>query len=116
MMDQNELLPYLNSEKIIRDLAGQISKDIGIDNFSIQAVQPSPLAFQELFEQLLPLIQELEITNKPKLNFILNRTDISENQLIQALKSNAKKSYSTVISELIIKRELQKVVIRNLYS
>lgn len=115
-MDQNALLPYLNSEKIIRDLSGQISKDIGIDNFSIQAVQPSPLAFQELFEQLLPLIQELEVTNKPKLNFILNRTDISENQLIQALKSNANKSYSSVICELIIKRELQKVVIRNLYS
>jgi hypothetical protein len=47
---------------------------------------------------------------------LLYRIDISEAQLKRYLNENKNESYFNVIAELIIKRVLQKVVIRQHYK
>ena len=114
-MEENKLLPYLHNEKILADLSVQLTKDIALENFAVATVLPSPTAFTQLFNQVLPLIEKLETENKARLNFILNRTDISEAQLRQAIQKNKTLTYAQLVTELIIKRELQKVVIRYMH-
>ena len=112
-MEEKKLNLYLSNEKILDELCQQLTKDIGVEGFVVSVIFPSQTVFKQLFQQLFPLIQNLERENNAKLNFILNRTDISENQLKQTIQQIGEKDYAQLLTELIIKRELQKVVIRN---
>ncbi|MES1224450.1 MAG: hypothetical protein ABUT20_53640 [Bacteroidota bacterium] len=113
-MEEKKLNLYFTNEKILSDLCQQLTKDIAVEGFEIKTGFPLQQAFEQLFNQLLPLIRKLEKDNKAKLNFILNRADISESQLVQSIQKNKAKPYAELVAELIIKRELQKVVIRNM--
>jgi hypothetical protein len=115
-MEEKQLQVYLSNQKILLDLCTQLTKDIGIDGFTIDLPFLTQHAFESIFNQIAPIIEQLEIQNKAKLNFILNRTDISEQQLLKAIRQYPHKRYSNLVSELIIKRELQKVVLRNRLS
>ena len=112
-MNSESVTLYLNHQKILSDLCSQITKDINEDDCMIDLKWPTQTAYADLFQQIFPVIDRLEKTNQAKLNFILNRTDINESQLKQAIKKNKSCSYTHIISDLIIKRELQKVVIRS---
>ncbi len=115
-MEETDLKAYESNEKILLDLCNQLTKDIAIAGFEINFLYPVHQAFEQLFNQLLPLIVELEVSNKAKLNLILNRCDVSEQQLVKAIQEQRHKTFAVVVTELLIKRELQKVVIRTLYK
>lgn len=115
-MEEKNLAPYLLNQKILHDLCLQLTKDIALEGFEVQIPFPVSTAFEHLFHQLFPLIQNMEKENKAKLNMILYRTDISEMQLKNRIKREKEKSFAQLLTELIIKRELQKVVIRNMHK
>ncbi len=73
-------------------------------------------AYEELFDQIEPHIDQLIRSNQQKFMGILYRIDLSDEQLKKAVESNSTEPFSTIVSDLIIKRELQKVVIRNQYK
>ncbi len=58
------------------------------------------------------------ITNKEnyKYQLLLYRIDISESQLNQATLNHTSENYFSIIAELIIKRVLQKVILKLKYS
>lgn len=112
-MEDKQLVPFLNHQKIVMDLCTQLSKDLGVEELNVTVVFPSSNVFEQLFNQIYPYILSFEKSNKAKLNFILNRADISENQLKREIQKNKNTEYPRLLTELIIKRELQKVVIRN---
>jgi hypothetical protein len=47
---------------------------------------------------------------------ILYRIDVSDEQIKKAVNENTSEPFSEIITDLIIKRELQKVVIRQHYK
>jgi len=47
---------------------------------------------------------------------ILYRIDVSDEQIKKAVRENTSEPFSEIVTDLIIKRELQKVVIRSHYS
>lgn len=114
-MEEKNLAPFLMNQKILQDLCLQLTKDLAVDGFEVHIPFPLSAAFEQLYQQLFPLIQSLEKENKAKLNLILYRTDISEAQLHTRIKFEKGKSFAQLLTELIIKRELQKVVIRNMH-
>ena len=67
---------------------------------------------------LQTLAKEVEKIMKAstKLSDLLYRIDISENQLKKLSKEKSDSDLSDVVAELVIKRELQKVVIRKMYK
>ena len=71
-------------------------------------------AYSELFTQTQPFIQKLIDTNYQKLLQVLYRIDVSEKMISAAV--NEGNEISSVITRLILFRELQKVVIRNHYG
>lgn len=115
-METKEIQNFFSSEKIIQDLAAQLTKDFGLDDFIVNAPIPSPSTFTEFYFQIFPVVEKLHQNLPKKLNLVINRCDISEKQLNRELKKPSGKSYCATLSELIIKRELQKVVIRNMHQ
>lgn len=70
-------------------------------------------AYDELFEQIEPHVNHLIKNNQSKFMGILYRIDVNDEQLQKVIKQNKSESFSEIITDIIIKRELQKIVIRN---
>ena len=64
----------------------------------------------------MPLVDEMLNEDYPKLLSILYRIDIDEEFINRKLKEISNADTDEVITDLIIKRELQKVIIKEIYS
>tara|TARA_B110000977_G_scaffold8955_1_gene11894 strand:- start:113 stop:508 length:396 start_codon:yes stop_codon:yes gene_type:complete len=74
-------------------------------------------AFEDISQQLEPKISRLIDNNGVQYcKQILYTIDVSERQITTALTLNADALFSNVLTNLIIKRCLQKVLIRNYYK
>ena len=113
-------LPNIKNQLSSKDLfvafKMQLVKDFEQSNFPadfIQALEPDYISIHE------KIATELQ-RNEKKTDFnvmqLLYRIDISETQLRKYLSENKEDSYFNVIAELIIKRVLQKVVIKQHYK
>lgn len=115
MFEKFELEKYSHRLDLLNETVEQIKKDFGESGFSIHFSGSTETAYSELIEQIIPFIHQLLQSNYSHLLQVLYKIDIPENLFQQALKDNAGKA-PRKIAELIIKRELQKVVIRNYYK
>ena len=112
----SELSPYYGRTDLLEKVVEQVKKDFNWFNFEITFTGNAISPYQELFDQILPLIDELLNDDYPKLMAMLYRIDIDEEFLNKRLKENATADTHEIITDLIIKRELQKIVIRQIYS
>ena len=113
----SELSPYYNRVDLLEKVVNQIKKDFNWFRYDITFTNKgveSP--YQELYKQILPLIDDLLNDDYPKLMAMLYRIDIDEEFLNKKLKENHHSDTDEVITDLILKRELQKVIIREAYS
>lgn len=104
---------YINRLDLIKDTAHQVIKDFDMFGLEIKFSGNAYNAYEELFEQIEPHIKELITSNQSKFMGILYRIDVSEEQLKKAVQEHTAQSFSEIITDLVIKRELQKVVIRS---
>lgn len=107
---------YINRLDLIKDTANQVIKDFEMFGLEIRFSGSAYNAYEELFEQIQPHIEKLIQTNRQKFMGILYRIDVSEEQIKKAVDQNATESFSEIITDLVIKRELQKIVIRRQYK
>ncbi len=115
-MNFTNLSQYFNRLDLIKDTANQIIKDFDMFGMDIKFSGNAYNAYEELFDQIEPHINKLISSNQQKFMGILYRIDLSDVQIKKAVEENASESFSEIITDLIIKRELQKVVIRNHYK
>jgi len=115
-MNFSDLTPYFNRLDLIKDTANQIIKDFDMFGMEIKFSGNAYNAYEELFEKIEPHIKNLIDTNQQKFMGILYRIDVSDVQIKKAVSENSSESFSAIVTDLIIKRELQKVVIRNHYK
>jgi len=112
----SELTPYYSRTDLLEKVVEQIKKDFNWFNFEITFTGKGESPYQELYVQILPLIEELLNDDYPKLMAMLYRIDLDEEFLNKKLKENHHSDTDEVITDLILKRELQKVIIRDAYS
>ncbi len=112
----SELSPYYNRTDLLEKVVDQIKKDFNWFSFEISFKGEKDSPYQELFLQILPLVDEMLNDDYPKLMAMLYRIDIEEDFLNRKLKESEQADTDEVITDLIIKRELQKVIIREAYS
>ena len=112
----SELAPYYKRTDLLEKVVKQIKKDFNWFSFEIAFKGGETSPYQELYEQILPLIDELLNDDYPKLMAMLYRIDLDEEFLNRKLKESEHADTDEVITDLIIKRELQKVIIRDMYS
>ena len=113
----NELQEYYNRQDLLEKVVEQIQKDFNWFNLKIKfSNNPELSAYQELYQEILPLIDEMLNDDYIKLMSMLYRIDIDEDFLNRKLKETPNADTDEVITDLIIKRELQKVIIKQMYS
>jgi hypothetical protein len=111
-----DLSPYLNRLDFLNDTANQIIKDFGMSGMKINFSGNTDNAYTELFSQIHPHIEKLLKGNSEIFYNLLYRIDLSETQIKKAVESSVDKSFSEIITDLILKRELLKVVMRKTYK
>lgn len=107
---------YINRLDLIKDTANQVIKDFDMFGLEIKFSGNAYNAYEELFDQIQPHIEKLININQQKFFGILYRIDLSEEQIKKAVNDNLSEPFSHIITDLVIKRELQKVVIRKQYK
>ena len=113
----SELQPYYNRTDLLEKVVDQIQKDFNWFSFEIVFNKNSELsAYQQLYNQILPIVDEMLNDDYPKLLAMLYRIDLDEDFLNRKLKETPNADTDEVISDLIIKRELQKIIIKDIYS
>lgn len=112
----SDITPYLNRPDILQDTAQQVIKDFGMAGLKINFSGNPETAYKELTDQILPHIEKLQHENFQNFYNLMYRIDLSEVQIKMAVEASKDRSFSEIVTELILQRELIKVVFRKQYS
>ena len=115
-MQEFSIQAYLNDTAILKQTTEQIQKEFSFFDTTILFDNSNNYTFSYLCEQILPQVKKLILADNQKLYAFLYRIDINEAQIKKESNSNIDKPFEEIISQLIIKRCLQKVVLRKLFS
>ncbi|MGZ3862027.1 MAG: hypothetical protein ACXVPN_06740 [Bacteroidia bacterium] len=110
MEEKFSIQPYLTDIIILEETVKQIQKDLAFFSLPVVFTGNKSSAYEELFGQIKPHVKKLMDENFSQLLSVLYRIDINEKQL------RTDKDQVDHITDLIIKRCLQKVVFRKLFS
>jgi len=112
----SELVPYYHRKDLLEKVVIQLKKEFNWVSLEINFVGKDITPYQELYQQVLPLIDDLLNNDYIKLLSLLYRIDIEEDFLNKKLKVNPHADTDEIITDLILKRVLQKVIIREMYK
>lgn len=108
--------PYRDREEIIRQVAAQIEKDFDQFGMDVQFSGSTKDAYAELFSQLRDHLNHLLDRDYHRLVLLLYQIDVNEKQIIDTELKYPDVPKSDLLTELIILRELKKVLIRNYFK
>lgn len=101
---------------LIQQVAAQVTKDFSMFGLEIELSNNLDNPYQQLAEQMYPHFEHFYKNNLQRFSAILYRIDIDENKLNQKLKQLPAKDRVHFIVDEVLKRELQKVVLRKFFS
>ena len=116
MTDLLQIAQHLGSRELFELFKQQLKKDFSECGCESDFFDALPQDFNEIKRLVAAEIKQNEKRSTFNLQQLLYRIDINEKRLSKELKLQAKEDYLMVISELIIKRILQKIVIKKYYS
>jgi len=111
-LNLKDLSPYLTQIAILEKTAAQIQKDFG--DYPIVFTGNTNTAYDELFSQVYPIINFMWEKQQQNLWNILYQIDLDEKKVLHTLYSADEPL--KVLTDMILKRELKKVLIRLYYS
>jgi hypothetical protein len=115
-MSELQLEQYFNNRRIIDATMRQLEKDFSLDEYSVQLEDYQGNLFEQLFDVVYPIINKLIANNYQQFLNTLYRIDVNELKLKQETAKVDANQYSEVVTRLVLQKELQKVIIRNIYS
>lgn len=115
VLGESEIEDYRTQEEIIRLTAEQVIRDFALFGLEISFSGNVITAYNELFEQLESVILDLLNSDYRKLLSLLYHIDISEKELNRKLADRSDIP-SDLVTEMILDRELKKVIIRKFYK
>lgn len=106
----------LNSKTLFEAFKTQLKKDFDQSNFLFDFAAAFVQDYDVIHERIMKALQHNENRTDFTVMRLLNRIDISEPQLKRYVAENKNEDRLHVLAELIIKRVLQKVVIKKFYK
>ena len=115
MLDQSsqDLQPYLQTPELLRALLQQLVKDFAMANIVLPINGEIAYSFEQLQQQIADTLRQ-QAPSSALLQNVFYRVDLTEKTVRKALQGHQGDTLP-LMAELIIKRELQKVVIRHWY-
>ena len=112
---QSDLEKYRYDFKIIRETAAKVMKDFNMTGFEITFSGNELLAFDELKEQIIPILSDLYKNQSGQFQNLLYRVDIAESRFAKLLVGPDPNTFYSSVADLILQREFQKVLTRRFY-
>ena len=115
-MDEIAVNRFLAEQDIFVLFYTQLKKDFegaGVGAGILQGIESDPVRVRDV---VLSAVQDVSRHNSQQLPSLLYRIDISEKKLRDFSRKNGHLSFEEIVSELIIRRILQKVVLKNRFS
>ncbi|MBI9062717.1 MAG: hypothetical protein JEZ14_12085 [Marinilabiliaceae bacterium] len=114
-LDRKALQQATQREDLIRKAAAQIIKDFAEFGLEVSFSGDVHNFYQELFSQMKIHVDQLLGEQYPRFLSLLYRIDVSEQQVAMYQQEMADATYIDAVTELIIHRELKKVMIREYF-
>ncbi len=114
-MNLSQLEQYTKSLDLLLLTVEQIKKDFNLFGLEVSFSGNQETAYEELTAQIKPYIESLLTNQYQRLLSLLYRIDLPEKTVAKIIL-NPGDDMSLDLTDLILKRELQKVVIREHYK
>lgn len=115
-MEPFDIEPYKAETEIIRQTVAQVKKDFTMFGMDVEFTGDTQMAYEEMFVQLTAYVAHMLEIDPHRLSSLLYQVDLGENKIMESSTLHPEWSLPEVITELIIHRELKKVLIRNYYK
>lgn len=115
-METFDIEVYKTRTEVIRQTVEQVKKDFTMFGMDIEFTGNTDMAYEEMFFQLSGYIADLLETDPHRLSALLYQVDLGENKVMDSSALHPELTLAEVITELVIHRELKKVLIRNYYK
>ncbi|MFH1121341.1 MAG: hypothetical protein V1775_16095 [Bacteroidota bacterium] len=116
MKEPFDIEPFKAEQEVIRLTIQQIKKDFSMFGLDVDFPVDMDMIYQDLFRELEYHISGLLTRNVQKLSALLYQIDLNEKTIVKAWEEHPEFTHSQVITELIIYRELKKILFRNYYK
>jgi hypothetical protein len=107
---------YKTKTEVIRQTVEQVKKDFTMFGMDIDFTGNTEMAYGEMFVQLASHVERLLEIDPHRLSALLYQVDLGENKIMESTALHPDWALAEVITELVIHRELKKVLIRNYYK
>jgi len=107
---------YRDKVEILRQVAAQIEKDFCQFGFEVKFSGEPADAYNELFVQINEHVAFMLSQDYHRLVLLLYQIDLSEKEIIKNELKYPNVDKHQLLSEMIIQRELKKVLIRNYFK
>ncbi|MFT5749328.1 MAG: hypothetical protein ACI93S_000583 [Ancylomarina sp.] len=107
---------YRDKVEILRQVAAQIEKDFYQFGFEVKFSGEPADAYDELFAQINEHVAYMLSQDYHRLVLLLYQIDLSEKEIIRNELKYPNVDKHQLLSEMIIQRELKKVLIRNYFK
>lgn len=114
-LSKSDIERYMRSIDLLHEVIAQLNKDFQLNGFEVEFSGSGETAYQELTDQLIPVIDYILENQAERFWNLLYSIDLNEAKVKEALFGEDTNSIQ-LLTDLILKRELQKVVIRHFYS
>jgi hypothetical protein len=104
---------FLDRPDYIRQTGEQLVKDFGMAGEDIEIPSDEDKAYDQLSLQIQKIIHRLMNENMERLQFLLYRVDLNEKYVFRQAVNNGHLNLYSQVADMIIRRELMKVIIRN---
>jgi len=103
---------YRDDKLIMEETVRQIIKDFALFGLEINYPESLSYTWQEIFVELEFQIRSLLEVNSVKILSLLYQIDIPESKIFEQAEKQKERILSEVVSEMIMERELKKVLTR----
>jgi hypothetical protein len=111
-----DVIHSLQKPNLFEKFKTQLHRDFELCGFADTAPQLSSTNLEHIFQQVLKSIMIIEKKDSSSIQNLLYRIDVTELQIKKEAANHPDKNFQQILSELIIKRILQKVIIKEQYS
>jgi len=94
----------------------QLYRDFELCGFTDEAPKLTSHNLEHVFNEVLKSVMIIEKKDSASIKNLLYRIDVTENQIKKEAQLHSEKNFQQILAELIIKRILQKVILKQQYS
>ena len=107
-----ELTKVIQDQKLLSEVLSQIEKDLGESHANLTQLEYTDIT--DLIETLADILWEIHSRSKQGIFNLLYRIDLPESKVQETVSSEG--FDWNLLAQLILKRELQKVILRRHFS